>query len=127
MSSRPESSCKLALGQNSIFFLDILFCTFQMLSSFSEISYPIFPPPCFYKGAHPHTHPLPTPCPGIPLNWGIEPCRDQGPFLPLTSNKTILCYICGWCHGSLHVHSLVGGLVSGSSGDTGCFILLFLL
>ena len=35
------------------------------------------------------------------------------------SDKAILCYICSWSHGSLHVYSLVGGLVSGSSGGTG--------
>ena len=32
------------------------------------------------------------------------------------SHKAILCYICSWSHGSLHVYSLVGGLVPGSSG-----------
>jgi hypothetical protein len=58
---------------------------------------------------------------------GIEPSQDQGPFLPLLSNKSILCYIYSWSHGSLHVHSLVGGLVPGSSVGTGWFILLFLL
>jgi len=31
-------------------------------------------------------------------------------------DKAILCYICSWSHGLLHVHSLVGGLVPGSSG-----------
>jgi hypothetical protein len=34
-------------------------------------------------------------------------------------NKVILCYICGWSHGSLHVYSLVGGSVPGSSGRGG--------
>jgi hypothetical protein len=29
--------------------------------------------------------------------------------------KAILCYICGWSHGSLHVYFLVGDLVPGSS------------
>jgi hypothetical protein len=42
-------------------------------------------------------------------------------------DKAILYYICGWSHGSLHVYSLVGSLVLGSSGGTGWFILLFLL
>ena len=32
------------------------------------------------------------------------------------SEKAILCYIYSWSHGSLHVYSLVGGLVPGSSG-----------
>jgi hypothetical protein len=30
--------------------------------------------------------------------------------------KAIFCYICSWSHGFLHVYSLVGGLVPGSSG-----------
>jgi hypothetical protein len=34
-------------------------------------------------------------------------------------HKAILCYICNWSHGSLHVYSLVGGLVPGSSGGGG--------
>ena len=42
------------------------------------------------------------------LHWGIEPAQDQGPLLPLMSNKAILCYICGWSHESLQVYSLVG-------------------
>ena len=29
------------------------------------------------------------------------------------SDKAMLCYICGWSHGSLHVYSLDGGLVPG--------------
>jgi hypothetical protein len=34
-------------------------------------------------------------------------------------SKAILCYICGWSHGSLHVYSWVGALVPGSSGGAG--------
>ena len=45
----------------------------------------------------------------------IEPPLDQGPLLPFKPNKAILCYICIWSCGSLHVYSLVGGLVPGSS------------
>jgi hypothetical protein len=45
----------------------------------------------------------------------------------LMSNKAILCYIFGWSHESLHVYSLIGGLVPGSSRVSGWFILLFLL
>jgi hypothetical protein len=40
----------------------------------------------------------------------------KGPLLPLMSDKGILCYVCDWSHGSLHVYTLVGGLVPGSSG-----------
>jgi hypothetical protein len=45
----------------------------------------------------------------------------------LMIEQAILCYICWWSHGSLHVCSLVGGLVPGNSGSTGWFILLFCL
>ena len=73
------------------------------------------------------THPLTLSCPGISLHWGIEPSQGQGPLLSLMTNKIILCYICSWSLESLHVYSLVGGLIPGSSGGTGWFILLFLL
>jgi hypothetical protein len=75
------------------------------------------------------TYPLPLPGPGILLDWGIKPSQDQGPLLLLMTDKVILCYTCSWSHGFLHVYSLVGGLVPGSSGvgGTGWFILLFLL
>ena len=54
-----------------------------------------------------------------PLGKGIN-----GTLMP---NKAILCYICNWNHGSLHVYSLVGGLVPGSSSEYGWLILLFFL
>ena len=73
------------------------------------------------------TNPLLLPGPGIPLHWGIEPSQDQGPLLPLMLGKAILCYICSWSHGTLHVYSLVGGLVPGRSGRSGWLILLFFL
>jgi hypothetical protein len=85
-----------------------------MLSPFlvspPKAPYPTPPYPCS------PTYPLPLPYLGIPLQWDIEPSQDQGPLLPLMSNKAILCYICSWSSGSLHVYSLVGGLVPGSSG-----------
>jgi hypothetical protein len=65
------------------------------------------------------THPLLLPCPGIPLHWVIKPSQDQGPLLLLMSHKAILCYICGWSLESLHMYSLLGDLVPGSSGGTG--------
>jgi hypothetical protein len=73
------------------------------------------------------THPLLLPCPGIALHGGIKPSQDQGPLLSSMSHKAILCYIYLWSHESLHVYSLVLGLVHGSSRGTGWFILLFLL
>ena len=62
-----------------------------------------------------------------PLHCRIQPSQDQGPLLPLVLDKAILCYICSWSHGSLHVYSLIGGLVPGSSGVYGWLIMLFFL
>ena len=51
----------------------------------------------------------------IPPSW--LPLHNPTPHsIPLMSGKAILWYIYSWSHGSLHVYSLVGGLVSGSSG-----------
>ena len=95
------------------------------------IPFPNFPPrnslshppsSCFYESVPPHPPVPPHPC--IPLHWGIEPSLHQGPLLPWMPNKTILCYIYSWSHGSLHVYSLVDGLNPGSSG---WLILLFFL
>ena len=60
--------------------------------------------------------------------WKIEPSQDQRALL-LMPDKAIFCYICVWNHWSLHVYSLVGGLVPGRSGGWGCgwLILFFLL
>jgi hypothetical protein len=63
----------------------------------------------------PPTHPLPSLCPDIPLYWGIKPSQDKGPPLSLMPDNDILCYFCSWSHGSLHVYTLVGGLVPGTS------------
>jgi hypothetical protein len=98
-----------------IFFCFVLF----LLDIFLVILFPAptlkslipSPSPYFYEGVVPPFHP------GIPLYWGIEPSQDQGLLFPLMPYKAILCYICGWSHGSLHVYSLVGGLVPGSSGE----------
>ena len=51
------------------------------------------------------------------------PSQNQGPLLPLMSDKAILYYICGWSH----VYILDGGLFSGIQGGSGRFILWFLL
>ena len=96
-----------------IFLLLDTFFTFQMLFPFlicppkTPLSHPSSP--------FSPTHPLPLPCPGIPLHWGIEPSQSQGRLLSLMSHKAILCYICSWSHGSFHVYSLVGGLVPRNS------------
>jgi hypothetical protein len=103
--------------------------TFQMLSSF-PISSPQSPIPSslpLLLWECSHTHLLPPYCPGITLHWGIKPSQDQGSLLPLMPDKAILCYICNWSHGSLHVYSLVRDLLPGSSGGFGWLILLFIL
>ena len=105
-----------------IYIRHFLYLHFKSYSlSWFLLQKPALPSPCLL------THSLLLPGPGIPLYWGIEPSQDQGPLLSLMTNKAILCYICSWSYGSLHVYSLVGGLVPGSSGGTGWFILLFLL
>jgi hypothetical protein len=86
--------------------------------------YPIPLSSGFYKSVPPPTHLLPLPQPGIPLHCGIKPSQDQGPLLPLISEKAILCYICRL--GPLG-HSLLGGLGPWRSGEFGWLILLFLL
>jgi hypothetical protein len=65
---------------------------------------------------HPSTYRLLPHHPSIFLCLGIEPSQDRGSPLPLMPGKAILCYICSWSYGSLHVHSLVSCLVLGSSG-----------
>ena len=92
---------------------------FIYISNVIPFPAPTRPPiPFFYSPAsiRVFTHPLLPPHSGIPLHWGTEPSQEQGPLLPLVTDKTILCYICKWNHGSLHVYSLVGGLVPGNSG-----------
>jgi hypothetical protein len=81
------------------------------------------PSPCLYGGFPLSTHPLLPPRPEIPLHWAIETSQDQGLLLPLMLKKALLCNICSWSHGSLHVYSLVGGLVSGRSGSRGVLLL----
>ena len=97
------------------FFLDIFFTYISNVIPFSGFSSenPLSPPhfPCS------PTHPLPLPSSGVPLHSGIKLSQDQGPVLPLMTNKAILCCICSWSHGFLHVYSLVGGLVPGHSGE----------
>jgi hypothetical protein len=88
------------------------------------LSLPHFPG--LYECALPLNDPLPPSVPSILLHWGIEPTQDQESLLPLIPNKAILCQICGWSHGSLHVYSLVGGLVPGSSRGSDWLILFFL-
>ena len=102
-----------------------------LLSFPSTNPYPTPPSLCLYEGAPSPTVPLlhtPTPQPhwsSIHLCWGIKPPQDQEPPLPLMSDKAILCYICSWSPVSLHVYSLVGGLVPRSSGGVKLVDIVF--
>jgi hypothetical protein len=91
----------------------------------TPLSHP--PSPCFYEDASLPTHPFLPLYPGIPLYEGIQLLQNQGLLLLLMPDKAILCYICGWSHGSLHVYSLVCGLAPGNSGASDWLILLFFL
>jgi hypothetical protein len=83
--------------------------------------------PYFDEDTPPPTHLLLPHHPNIPLHWEIEPPLDQGaPFLLMPDN-VILCYTGSWRQGSLHMYSLVSGLVPGSFWVSGCLILLFFL
>jgi hypothetical protein len=106
-----------------LFFKDIFFIYISNIIPFPD--FPSKNPLSHTPSPCRPTHPLRLPGLGIPLHWGIKPSQDQGPLLPLLSNKAILCYICSWSHEFLHLYSLVGGLVLGSSESTGCFILFF--
>jgi hypothetical protein len=113
----------LSPGSTFLFLLIIFFIYISddifFLVTRLQLPYPISPLPhplCFYEGAPPPTHPLLPHCSSIPLPWGIKPPQDQGSPLPLMSEKAIPCHICIWSHESLHVYSLVGGLVSWNSG-----------
>jgi hypothetical protein len=85
-----------------------------MLSPF--LVSPPTPPPFPLPSPCLPTHPLLLPGSGIPLHWGIDPSQDQEPLFSLMTDKAFLCCIYSWSHGSLHVYSLVGGLVPGCSG-----------
>jgi hypothetical protein len=76
---------------------------------------PLFNPPSSYTTHSPTTTSLPWYSPAV----GHWDSQDQGSLLPLIYGKAILCYICCWSHGSLHVYSLVSGLVPWSTAGGG--------
>jgi hypothetical protein len=81
---------------------------FQVSPSGNPLAH--LPSPCCYEGTSPPppTHPLLPSCPDIPLHCSIKHSLARGPLLPLMSNKAILCHMCSWSHGSLHVYILFG-------------------
>jgi hypothetical protein len=107
------------LGQKDLKFFFINYFIYLYFKCYppvfsSQNPYPIPIPPVSLRVIPTHS-PTPT-WPSIPLHWGIDPLQDQGPPLPLMPDKVILCYIFSGSHGPTHVYSLVGGLVSESSG-----------
>jgi hypothetical protein len=109
-----------------LFYLFVFQMLFPFLFSPLQPSYPLAPPSYFYDGAPP---PTPSHLTALALTnagaWSLH--RIKGFPSHLIPDKAILCYICGWSHGYLHVYSLVGGLVPGRSGGSGWLILLFFL
>ncbi|CRH48541.1 Uncharacterised protein [Chlamydia trachomatis] len=91
-----------------LFKSDMFLFTFQVLSPFlvSPLKMPyLLPCPPAHQPFHS----------GF-LAWAF-PYTGSRPFLPLMNNKAIIYYICSWSH-EFHC-TLVGGVVSGSSGGTG--------
>ena len=64
---------------------------------------PLFPPPLLYEGAPPPTHPFLPHCSSIPLCWGTKPPQDQGPPLPLMSDKAIPQCMLWFCHDNINM------------------------
>jgi len=80
---------------------------------FSSLSHTLPPAPASIRM---FPLPLPPQHPGVPLHWRNQDSQNQGIFFLLMLDNAILCYICGWSHGSLRVYSLVSGLIHGNSG-----------
>ena len=79
---------------------------FQMLFASRVPLYKSFVLPFTSMRVFPYPPPPLLPCcSSITLYWGIKPPQDQKPSLPLMSDKAILCYICSWSHGFLHMYS----------------------
>jgi hypothetical protein len=87
------------------FLLDIFFIYISDVSCFPDSPYEnsLSPPPTFSS-----THPLLFPVPGIPLHWDVQPSQDQGPLLPLMTDKAISAiYIAGTMNPSMCIPWLV--------------------
>ena len=100
--------------------LDIFFIYISNVIPFpgspQETPYPI-PFPLVIGGCSLKHPPTPASLPWYSPTLEHQAFKDKEPLLLLMPDKAILCYICGWSHRSLHVYSLVGGLIPGSSGD----------
>jgi hypothetical protein len=103
------------------FLLDILFIYISTVIPFPGFSFtnPISHlPPLLLWGCsptHPPTHSYLNVL-AFPYTGALSLHRTQG----LPSYWCQISYLCSWCHGSLHVYSLVDGLVPGSSSVCVC-------
>jgi hypothetical protein len=77
-----------------IIIIIIRYCLYLYFKCFPLSWFPITSPLSQPSSLWSPMHTLPVPGPGIPLHWGIVSSQDQGPLLPLITNKAILCYIC---------------------------------
>ena len=55
---------------------------------------------CLYEGAPLHTHPF---CLTSLASPSLEPSQDQVPPFPLIPDEAVLCYICSWSYGLVHI------------------------
>jgi hypothetical protein len=116
-----------------IFYWIFSLFTFQMLFPF-PIPYPPtspnslshLPPDSLRVISHPLTPAyLPSMSPTI-RHQAFTGLRASPPTdAPPPPKKSILCYICSWSHGSLHVYSLIDGLIPGNYRGSG-WLMFFL-
>jgi hypothetical protein len=103
----PQGDVVMNLYMSPVLFVFKLFIGYFIYSHFK-----CYPPSKFPLQKPPIPPPFPASMrvlpphqPSIPLFWGIKPSQDQGHPFPLMPDRAILCYICSWSHGSLHVYS----------------------
>jgi hypothetical protein len=126
---KSDSSISTSLSGTSLF---------KIIGYFMYLHFECHPLPWFLLWKPPLLYPL------LLLLWGCSPTHPpthshlafpytgesslhQGLLLLSMTDNANLCYMCSWRHASLHVYSLVGGLVPGSSEGSGWLILLFFL
>ena len=90
--SHIEKGCYKCESCNNTLTITAFSFIFSLLDIFFTYISNVIPFPGFLSPCSP-THPLLLPGPGIPLYWGIQSLKDQGPLLPLMANQAILCCI----------------------------------
>jgi len=101
--------------------LDIFYLHFKCYPFCQSTPHPELPilspqplPPWRCSPSHPPT-PSYLPTLAFPYIGAMSLHRTKGFSSHCCQTNAILCYICSWSHGSLHVYSWGGGLVPGSS------------